>query len=357
MSDVEYSAQESRDDTQQCQQCQQIQPLQAFPRYKRKNGEYKSICCACEQIKQQERHRRVEQHRQMWPQQQEQREECKQREWGRRVALREEHEQRQQERERWYLQQPEQRCHICLRTLPASAFGGVVTANGFTLHRRCKTCHELWRTRRQPACCLCQKQTPRSDFLAHYDGYELCSNGVCLSLCCKGCEPAFRALSRDQQQRSIRICCQRTFPPGQVVYAEVDPETDEIRYVGRTGKPARRHVQHLSDTSPAAERETAPKTARYTRRNWMHTLSTRGLTPSMQILQRVEPAPFVIEWEQRYIWHGMQQGWKLLNAEALNTAARIQASPLDFLQAPFEQLLRQQFFSEHSLVAFLHKWY
>lgn len=91
----------------------------------------------------------------------------------------------------------------------------------------------------------------------------------------------------------------------------------------------------------------------------MHALSERGLVPSMQILQHIGVSPLVVEWEQRYIWHGMQQGWKLLNVETMDgdLVARVRASPLDFLQVPFEMLVQQHFFSAHGLVAFLHKWY
>jgi hypothetical protein len=200
---------------------------------------------------------------------------------------------------------------------------------------------------------------PRRDFLSHYDGYALCGNGTWISLCCKGCESAFRALPPRQQRMYIHACCQRSFPSGQVIYAEVDPETGDIRYIGRTNKPKRRHAQHLGDVSPAAGQWGSERQAWYTRRNWMHALSEKGVTPSMQILQTVEVSPFVVEWEQRYIWHGIQQGWKLLNMETMDTrlVARVKASLLDFLQVPFEILVQQCFFSSYGLEAFLHRWY
>ncbi|MBO0794331.1 MAG: hypothetical protein J2P36_25740 [Ktedonobacteraceae bacterium] len=200
---------------------------------------------------------------------------------------------------------------------------------------------------------------PRHDFLSHYDGYALCDDGVYISLCCKGCESAFRRLSPNLQKRYIHACCLRTFPPGQVIYAEIDPETDEIRYVGRTGKPQRRHVQHLGNASPTAGRWGSERKAWYTRGNWIHSLSEKGLTPSMQALHNVEVSPRVVEWEQRYIWHGIQQEWKLLNIEVMNTelVARVRASSFDFLTVPFATLVQQHFFSSRGLAAFLHRWY
>ena len=91
----------------------------------------------------------------------------------------------------------------------------------------------------------------------------------------------------------------------------------------------------------------------------MYALLEKGLTPSMQILQNIAVSPLVVEWEQRFIWHGMQRGWKLLNGEAMDETlvARTQEARFDFLQVPFELLVQQQFFSSHSLAAFLHKWH
>src|SRR5437660_4456860 len=244
MQKAQISEMEPQEGERQCLQCQQTRPLLAFSRHEGKIEERRKICSECERANQQERHRRLEIQRDRWQQQQE-REQRKQQEWERKVALRQAQEQRQREREHWYLQQPNRRCRTCHQILPASAFGGAASANGFLLYTRCTICHETLRERHQLACSICQQKTPRRDFLSQYDGYALCSNGAWLSLCCRGCELAFRALSSDQQCRCIRACCQRSFPSGQVIYAEVDPETGDIRYVGRTSKPKRRHAQHL----------------------------------------------------------------------------------------------------------------
>ena len=358
MQEAEISETESLEGERRCLQCKKTKPLLAFSRYKGKIDGPGKICCECVWLKQQERHRRVATQRNIWQQQQE-RKERKQREWERRVALRQAHEQRQREREHWYLQQPDRRCRTCGQILPAFAFGGTTSANGFILHTSCTICHEMLMQRRQLACCFCQKKLPRRDFLSHYDGYALCGNGAWISLCCQECELAFQALSSGRQWMYIHACCQRTFPPGQVIYAEVDPETDDIRYIGRTSRPQRRHAQHLSDASPRGGQWGAERKPWYTRNNWMHTLSEKGLTPSMQILRHVDVSPLVMEWEQRYIWHGIQQEWKLLNGEAMDEGlvAQIKATRFDFLQVSFDLLVQQHFFSAHGLVAFLHRWY
>ena len=291
-------------------------------------------------------------------QQQQRCEERKLQERERKVALRQAYEQRQQEKTCWFLQQPDRLCSMCHQLLSAAAFAGVPSTNSFTLHTRCTACREVLRIHHLPLCCLCQEKIARQNFLSVYDGYALCGNGAWISLCCQGCEAAFRALPALQQEMYIRACCRRSFSAGQVIYAEVDPEAGEIRYVGRTNRPQRRHAQHLSDTSPKTVRWGTERKVWYTRGNWMHALREKGLKPSMQILHTVEDSSRVVEWEQRFIWHGIQQGWQLLNGEAMNETlvARARSIPIDFLHVPFEQLVQQGFFSSHGLAAFLHKW-
>lgn len=342
-----------------CPQCKETKPLMAFPWRNGKISECKIFCNTCEERRKQEQHHRMITQREIWQQQQQERKAIRQQEWGRRVALRQTYEERWRERENWYLRQPDRRCRTCHQVLSASAFDGTSSAHSFTLHTRCRTCHEALLAHLQLPCCLCQKKTPRSDFLSHFKGYALCGSGIAISLCCKGCETALRTLSAARQCILIRSCCQQAFPTGQVIYAECDPETDEIRYVGRTSKPKRRHAQHLQDTSSTVARWGTERKSWYTRGNWIYALAERGLKPSMQILQTIEKSPLVVEWEQRSIWHGIQQGWNLLNGETMDEelVARVKASPVDFLMAPFEILVQQHFFSSYELPAFLHYWH
>jgi hypothetical protein len=345
------------DDEFMCKQCQQVKPGAAFSRQRGKADERCKICEECERLNRQERHRRLIIQKEIW--QQPEREETKQKELERKIAFHQAYEERWRERENWYLQQPDRLCKACHRILPATAFGGNFSTNNFVLHTRCRSCHEALRERHQPVCCVCQVQTTRANFLSRFNGYELRSNGIAISLCCKACEETFSALPEMRQDSLIRSICQRSFPAGQVIYAEVDPESCEIRYIGRTGQPQRRHAQHLKDASSVAGRWGTEKKEWYTRSNWIQTLSDHGLTPFMQILHAVENSPLVVEWEQRYIWYGIQQGWRLLNVEAVDEelVAHIQSASIDFLTVPFEKLVQQHFFSSHGLVAFLHKYY
>jgi hypothetical protein len=263
-----------------------------------------------------------------------------------------------QQREQWYSQQPPHRCSTCGQIKPASDFGGVCNAYGFFPHSQCTNCHQALRTHHQLACCLCQKKVLQRDFLSQYDGYALCGNGSWVPLCCQGCEAAFLALPTSQQRLMIQACCQRTFPSGQIIYAEVDPETDDIRYVGRTGDPKRRHTQHLRDASLTTGQWWSERMAWYTRKNWIQALHSKGLEPVMKILQTVELSPLVVEWEQRYIWNGLRRGWGLLNVEAMDEAlgARVKAAQVDFLTASFETLVEQGFFTAYGIEAFLHAY-
>lgn len=343
-----------QEDTQCCLQCERIQVLSAFARRKGKVDAHKHICSACEQVNQEKRHQRVMAQRVMW--QQEEREQKRQSEWARRVMFRQVQIERRQALERWYLQQPDRRCPMCHQLKPATAFQRSSPEKHRTL---CATCSEIDQQRYQLACCLCLQKMPRRDFLAYLYGYALRGYGTSLALCCRECEVAFLALSEPRQWIHIDASCQRAFPVGQIIYAETDPDTGAIRYIGRTSKPERRHAQHLTSASSKAGRWGSDNRAWFTRRNWIQALAENGQKPTMRILYPVAISPLVIEWELRYILHGIQQGWPLLNSETMDKELvnRICVSSLHFLEAPFEKLLQHHFFSRYGLAAFLHKWY
>jgi hypothetical protein len=344
---------------QWCQYCKKTKPLSAFSSRKGIRREPKKICLECALLKQNMRHTRIQLRREIDAEQQQERENQRQKIWEQRVLFRQAQEERDHALEQWYQHQPERCCATCQQILPALAFGGQYAQNNFLLHTRCKTCHAAMIERRHLPCCLCQQKTTRRNFLAHFKEYALCGDGAAIALCCHACEKTFLALSEAQQAVCIHSCCQRAFPGRQVIYAEIDPETHEIRYIGRTGQPTRRHIQHLSDRSAKESQWGSQRIPWYTRRNWVQSLAEKNLTPSMQILQPVATAPLVLEWEQRFILHGIQQGWKLLNHETMqqDLVARIKTTCIDFCTAPFEQLVQQHFFPPHGLLAFLHEWY
>ncbi len=232
----------------------------------------------------------------------------------------------------------------------------------------CRSCHTKHFARSPRAHCpICQERKLYLDFAQEHQGYALRRDGHNIYLYCSRCEKAFLALPETQQAFYIRSRCNQMFPPGQVIYGLVDPESHLIRSVGRTYHPERRLQEHLRDRRPyepwldgKGEIITGlDGEPYYARAHWVYDLSVKGLQPTMKILSDVEVAPAVVEWEQRYILHGIQQGWPLLNIETVRssfvTGAR--ASQLDFLHCSFESLVQEGFIREKGIEAFVHRYY
>lgn len=94
------------------------------------------------------------------------------------------------------------------------------------------------------------------------------------------------------------------YPTGQVVYALVDPRTDQVRYVGQTAQPQQRLRQHRHRNTT-----NRPKDA------WMLELRALGLEPQMRILEEVADTDFVLERERRWLLQFVHDGADLLNQE------------------------------------------
>jgi len=198
--------------------------------------------------------------------------------------------------------------------------------------------------------------------LTYYAGYSLFGGGTGIQIYCQSCTGAFTQLPEDQQRFYLKSRIKLAFPSPQVIYAEKDPTTGERRYIGRTGKPVDRHSAHTRDKKsgrsiyrPATEERTW-----YSKSNWIYDLNEQGLRPIQEILHMVEPPFYIIEYEQRYIWHAIQQGWPILNHETQNhrLVSRIRHSPFNFLTTPFEWLLKDGWFwQSKGIEAFLHAWH
>lgn len=197
----------------------------------------------------------------------------------------------------------------------------------------------------------------------YFEGYALFGGGVRIALCCQSCEATFLALPRSQQQAHIATRVSALFPSPQQIYAEVDPITQHIRYVGRSGHVQRRHNEHKRHiyqeqhvfTSYDQETKQAVEIVWTSRANWMFTLQQQGLEPQQQILHTVQPARYVIEYERRFILHGIQVGWPLANTDAFSDK-KAQASTLDFLHAPFGELVDAGWFSKRGIEAFIRAY-
>lgn len=86
------------------------------------------------------------------------------------------------------------------------------------------------------------------------------------------------------------------------IYALVDPRTKEIRYVGRSKSPDRRHLQHK------LSKERTPKGA------WIEELRSAGIEPQMVILQKLPGKVDVGYYEQWWLTFAKRQDWLPTNA-------------------------------------------
>lgn len=89
--------------------------------------------------------------------------------------------------------------------------------------------------------------------------------------------------------------------PPVFIYGLVDPETDLIRYVGKSIRPEQRLSDHMNDRSKCH------------RSNWLQSLKSRGLKPGIFFLERIVGAWPWQESERFWIRHGRRNGWPLTN--------------------------------------------
>lgn len=114
--------------------------------------------------------------------------------------------------------------------------------------------------------------------------------------------------------------------PTQVIYTLVDPRTNAVHYVGRTGNPKRRYERHLYGRTNRAKV------------TWISELRALGLRPLMIIVEHVKlPTRKAIEREIRWIYNYFQQRAPLTNHEAIRCprlVKAIQDTQVDFLVEP-----------------------
>lgn len=85
------------------------------------------------------------------------------------------------------------------------------------------------------------------------------------------------------------------------IYGLIDPETNEMRYVGKSNNPKVRYQSHLTD-----KKSNPHKTS------WIKSLSNRGLKPKLVILEETTQD----KWEEReryWIKHYQDEGAPLVN--------------------------------------------
>lgn len=356
--------------TKQCEQCKQEKPLVKF--HKRKTSDGRSaICIVCQQANSAERERAFQERMEA---QRKEREAAGQ---ARTEQLERDLEEKRQQREAlitlkkdaWYMAHPEKTCIACKKALSSRDFDIMHYSYEaledpqqeiqITLSGRCTQCLDAYVSRLGVPCVVCGQKF-RSK-LSYYAGYTLFSGSAGISLYCATCADTFAALPESKQRFYLQSRINLAFPSPQVIYAEKDPLSYEIRYIGRTGNAITRHSAHTRDKKSGRSMYHTEIEDRewYSKSNWIYDLSQQGLKPVQEILYTVEPSAYVVEYEMRYIWHALQQGWSILNQESIDKHLidKLRRSSINFLRAPFEQLVGEQFFSERGIEAFLRMWF
>lgn len=86
------------------------------------------------------------------------------------------------------------------------------------------------------------------------------------------------------------------------IYVLIDPETNKVRYVGKSNNPDRRLREHIRDHSKYQRHKD----------HWVGALCERGLVPLLKIIEEV-PLDLWAERELFWINHYMQLGYPLTN--------------------------------------------
>lgn len=86
------------------------------------------------------------------------------------------------------------------------------------------------------------------------------------------------------------------------IYGLTDPETDEVRYIGKSIRPFERFQNHMHEPPSNCHRS-----------HWIQSLKKRGLEPGMVIFEEIIGAWPWQESERYWIARGRRLGWRLTN--------------------------------------------
>ena len=309
----------------ECEQCHAEKELDLF---RKVTNQYTgvhpmSICKDCYKSNQEARQRKQEEE---WEagraaREQRQRERVEREAYEERAREDQERQARQQAAlEAWYLQQPDRQCIDCKQVLAASAFGysmmreidGVLLPA--PLHKRCRDCHEAYRTKSSPRCQLCNTHTQSRGFLREYRGYRL----DIIRVCCENCIPQFEALPETEQVELLRRAMVQTYGETAVIYALQYDEHFPCQHIGRTKNYTRRMADYKHD--------------------WYKDIQRHF------ILQQLSFGPLSMEYESRWMMHALKHRWPIDNFDLLKggedglSGQRQQARLTEAVQA-FEPLI------------------
>jgi hypothetical protein len=91
-------------------------------------------------------------------------------------------------------------------------------------------------------------------------------------------------------------------PSTTFIYVLREPDTGEVRYVGKSDRPTERLSRHVRVKTATNHRET-----------WILSLKSRGLSPRLEIVDEVPRSEWP-SWEAAYIDFFREQGFDLTNA-------------------------------------------
>ncbi len=86
------------------------------------------------------------------------------------------------------------------------------------------------------------------------------------------------------------------------IYILIDPESNEVKYVGKSNNPQRRFGRHLSRNTNARKQQ------------WLNSLKDKSLTPELLIIDVVNVLEWEF-WEYHYINLYKSWGFNLLNLQ------------------------------------------
>lgn len=93
------------------------------------------------------------------------------------------------------------------------------------------------------------------------------------------------------------------------IYALVDPNTAEVRYIGKSDNPAKRLADHIRECT--AQRY---GTSNQRKRAWINRLLSAGQKPVVIVLQELQPGEDWAHTEFCWGWHYRTRGADLVNA-------------------------------------------
>lgn len=86
------------------------------------------------------------------------------------------------------------------------------------------------------------------------------------------------------------------------IYGLKDPETKEIRYVGKSAKPKARYRQHIKNCDLVNNHK----------RSWIKNLAEKGFVPELEILETTDQEHWELR-ERYWIKYGLDNDWPLTN--------------------------------------------